>query len=89
MDGRIWFVLALVLIAVGSALAGVRRRRFAADQGSRHCPHCETPMSMRRVSIFSSFPTLSAWVCPHCGLRKHAKEDFHLPNDLKGQDAGG
>jgi hypothetical protein len=88
MDGSIWLALALILVAVGCALAGVRQRPPEVEKASG-CANCETPMSLRRVSIFISFPTLSAWACPHCGLRKHANEDFHFPNDLKGPDAGG
>jgi hypothetical protein len=91
MEDIIWLFLALIvaLVALGAVLAGLRRRPRSVAQNPGRCTSCETPMSLRRVSIFSSFPTLSAWVCPHCGLRKHAKEDFHLPNNLKGPDAGG
>jgi hypothetical protein len=78
----------IVIVALGAALSA-RRRPPKIEQNPGQCSKCETPMSLRRVSIFISFPTLSACVCPHCGLRKHAKKDFLLPNDLKGPNAGG
>jgi hypothetical protein len=74
MDGRGWLSLVLILVVVGFALAGLRRRRFAAEQGSRHCPHCDTPMSMRRVSWLKSFLFLAAWECPHCGTRSRLRK---------------
>jgi hypothetical protein len=74
MDGKIWFFLALVLALVAvSVMQAGRRRRSWADQASRHCPHCETPMSLRRVSILESLTLRGLWLCPHCGTRLHKR----------------
>jgi predicted RNA-binding Zn-ribbon protein involved in translation (DUF1610 family) len=73
MDGSIWLYLALILIAVGFALAGLRPRPSEPKQ-SRHCPNCETPMSMRRVPIFESLMFRGVWMCPHCGTRIKRRE---------------
>jgi hypothetical protein len=50
MDGIAWLfpVLSVALLAFGIVGTVLRGRRVGVDQ--RHCPHCETPMSMRRVS---------------------------------------
>jgi hypothetical protein len=52
MEGIIWLFLALLvaLVALGAALAGLRRRalRIKLD----HSPSCRTPMSLRRVVFF-------------------------------------
>jgi ribosomal protein L37AE/L43A len=71
MDGIIWLYLAQVvaLVVLSVVVIGLRRRRLEPDLTSRHCPHCETPMSMRRVSFFKSYFLLGAWECPHCGAR--------------------
>jgi hypothetical protein len=55
MEGTIWLfvVLTILLFAVGVVVAGLHRRHLGADQTSRHCPQCETPMSLRRVSLSS------------------------------------
>jgi predicted RNA-binding Zn-ribbon protein involved in translation (DUF1610 family) len=71
MDGIIWLFLALIvaLVALGAVLAGLRRRPPSMEDDPARCTSCETPMSLRRVSIFES-PTLRVqWVCPHCGNR--------------------
>jgi hypothetical protein len=73
MDGKIWFFLALVVAWVAVTVMLARRRRLAADQESRHCPHCETPMSLRRVSILESLTLRGLWLCPHCGTRLHRR----------------
>jgi len=74
MDGKIWLFLALViaLVAVGVVLVG-RRRRPGADQTSRHCPRCETPMSLRRAPILESLTLRGLWLCPHCGTRLYKR----------------
>jgi ribosomal protein L37AE/L43A len=71
MDRFIWLLLALytLLLAFSVVAATLRRRRLGVDQTTRHCPHCETPMSMRRVSLFQSHTLRGVWECPHCGAR--------------------
>jgi DNA-directed RNA polymerase subunit RPC12/RpoP len=71
MDGIIWFFLALAvaLIAVGVVAAGRRRRVRSLEQDLKRCAHCETPMSMRRVSLIQSLSFKGGWMCPHCGNR--------------------
>jgi len=70
MDGIIWLFLALliVLMAVGVVVA-VPRRPAGINPKSRHCSRCQTPMSLRRVSLFQSLTLRSVWMCPHCGNR--------------------
>ena len=72
MDGSIWLVLVLILAAACFMLAVVRRRTPDAEK-SRHCPNCETPMSLRRVSIFETLTFRGMWICPHCGTRMRKK----------------
>jgi hypothetical protein len=69
MDGIIWLVLGLTvaLVAVGVVLAG--RRRLSRVHSPHHCSICQTPMSLRRVSIFHSLTFRGIWMCPHCGTR--------------------
>jgi ribosomal protein L37AE/L43A len=71
MEGFIWLFLALIvaLVALGAVLAGLRRRPRSVEQIPGRCTSCETPMSLRRVSIFRSHMLLGAWECPHCGDR--------------------
>jgi ribosomal protein L37AE/L43A len=70
MDGILGIFLALLiaLVAVGVVLAG-RRRPSGINPTSRHCTRCQTPMSLRRVSLLRSLVLLGEWVCPHCGNR--------------------
>jgi len=74
MDGIIWLFSALIvaLVALGVVLAGLRRRPSEVNNSS-HCPNCETPMSLRRVSLFRSRTLMGQWVCPHCGKFKSGK----------------
>jgi DNA-directed RNA polymerase subunit RPC12/RpoP len=59
----------IVFVAFGTVLAGLGRRQPSMGHDPARCTNCETPMSLRRVSIFES-PTLrSMWMCPHCGNR--------------------
>jgi ribosomal protein L37AE/L43A len=71
MDGIIWLFLALIvaLVALGAVLAGLRRRPPSVEQNPGRCTSCETPMSLRRVSLFRSLTLSGEWVCPHCGNR--------------------
>jgi Zn finger protein HypA/HybF involved in hydrogenase expression len=70
MEGVIWLFLALTfaMVALGGVLAGLRRRSSGVKKASR-CPHCETPMSLRRISAFQSLTLRGKWLCPHCGAR--------------------
>jgi hypothetical protein len=70
MDGIIWLFLALliVLMAVGVVVA-VPRRAPGIDPKFHHCSRCQTPMSLRRVSLFQSLTLRRVWMCPHCGNR--------------------
>jgi len=70
MDGVFWLFLALTvaLAAAGVIVAG-RPWRPSGVKKSGHCPNCETPMSLRRVSIFESLTLRGMWICPHCGTR--------------------
>jgi hypothetical protein len=71
MEGSIWLFIAFIvaLVALGAVLAGLRWRPPPVDKSPGQCSSCETPMSLRRVSIFES-PTLRGmWMCPHCGNR--------------------
>jgi hypothetical protein len=70
MDGINWLFLALlvVLMMVG-VMTGWRGPGRSVDQNLKRCPNCETPMSLRRVSLLRSLSLLGAWVCPHCGNR--------------------
>jgi hypothetical protein len=69
MEGINWLYLALILVAVCFVLVGLRRRAPSMEHDPARCTSCETPMSLRRVSIFES-PTLRIrWVCPHCRNR--------------------
>jgi hypothetical protein len=71
MEDIIWLFLALIvaLITLGVVLAGLRRRAPSVEQSPGRSTSCETPMSLRRVSIFRSHMLLGAWECPHCGTR--------------------
>jgi hypothetical protein len=69
MEGIVWLFPALILVAVCVLLAGLRRRPPAIEQNSTRCTNCETPMSLRRVSLFQSLTFRGKWMCPHCGTR--------------------
>jgi DNA-directed RNA polymerase subunit RPC12/RpoP len=75
MEGTIWLFLALpvALVALGAVLAGIRRRPPSVEDNPGHCSSCETPMSLRRVSIFESLTLRGVWRCPHCGTRMRRK----------------
>jgi len=64
MDRIVWLYLAqvLALAVLGVLLAAIRR------QNHRQCSWCETPMSLRRVSIIQSLTLQGIWICPHCGV---------------------
>jgi hypothetical protein len=72
MDGSIWLFLVLSVVALCIVLAGLRPRPAEIEK-SRHCPHCETPVSPRRVPIFESLIFRGAWMCPHCGARVYKR----------------
>jgi ribosomal protein L37AE/L43A len=69
MEGIIWLFLAQVvaLAVLAVVLAALRRRPSGVDPKPRHCSNCQTPMSLRRVSIFESLMLRGIWMCPHCG----------------------
>jgi len=71
MDGIFWLFLAFLvaLVALGAVLAGLRRRAPSMEHAPARCTSCETPMSLRRVSIFEAPRLRVQWVCPHCGSR--------------------
>jgi hypothetical protein len=71
MDGIFWLFLAQVfaLVILGVVLVGLRRRPSGVDPKPQLCSSCQTPMSLRRISIFRSHIFLGAWECPHCGTR--------------------
>jgi hypothetical protein len=71
MDGMVWLFPAFILasVAFGVVVAGLRRRLSGLDLNVRHCSNCQTPMSLRRVSIFQSYTLRGAWMCPDCGNR--------------------
>jgi ribosomal protein L37AE/L43A len=75
MEGIIWAYLApaLGLAVLGVVLLAKLRRQAETSPREHHCDNCRTPISMRRVSLFGTFPILTIWVCPHCGLRKDSK----------------
>jgi hypothetical protein len=54
MDAIVWLFPALILVAVCVLLAGLRRRSPAIEQNSTRTS-CETPISLRRVSLFQSW----------------------------------
>jgi ribosomal protein L37AE/L43A len=73
MEDIVWLLLALIvaLVALGMALA-----QFL---NPRHCPSCETPMSLRRVSIIQTLTLKGMWMCPHCGNRIKSRKATSLP----------
>jgi ribosomal protein L37AE/L43A len=78
MDGIIWLFPALMVVLVALALVLVAmRRRPSAPNPQRHCSNCQTPMSLRRVSLFEALTLRGVWMCPHCGTRmsKAGKRD--------------
>ena len=77
MDGVIWFFLALTaaLATVGAVVAARRRRPFGVRKSS-HCPNCETPMSLRRVSIVEALTLRGMWICPHCRTKMRKRDNL-------------
>ena len=70
MDGVIWLFLSFsAALATVAAVVAARRRRPFGFKKSSHCPNCETPMSLRRVSIVEALTLRGMWICPHCGTR--------------------
>jgi hypothetical protein len=71
MEGVAWLYLASIIVffALGALLVSARRRRLAVILKPGRCSSCETPMSLRRVSIFESATLRGMWICPHCGNR--------------------
>jgi hypothetical protein len=70
MDRIIWLSLALIVALVAFGIvAGTLRGRVGVDQTPRRCPHCETPMSMRRVPLAQALTFRGVWMRPHCGTR--------------------
>jgi DNA-directed RNA polymerase subunit RPC12/RpoP len=70
MDGMVWLYLAQIVAFAVLAVVVVGLRRWpSVAKKSSHCTHCQTPMSMRRVSLLRSLVLLGEWVCPHCGNR--------------------
>jgi hypothetical protein len=70
MDGIVWLFLSLTvaLLALGVVLVRLRREASGVDP-PRHCSSCQTPMSLRRASLFQSLTLRGTWTCPHCGTR--------------------
>ena len=58
----------IVIVALGAAVSA-RRRLPKIQQDPGRCSNCETPMSLRRVSILESLTLRGTWKCPHCGNR--------------------
>jgi hypothetical protein len=71
MDVIIWRFSALIigLAVLALVLVALRRRPSGPNPQLRHCSSCQTPMSLRRVSLFESLTLRGVWVCPHCGTR--------------------
>jgi predicted RNA-binding Zn-ribbon protein involved in translation (DUF1610 family) len=71
MEGVAWLYLASIIVffALGALLVSAHRRRLAVNPKPDRCSSCETPMSLRRVSIFESSTLRVQWTCPHCGTR--------------------
>jgi uncharacterized protein with PIN domain len=74
MEDIIWLCAALIaaLVAVAVVVARFRHRPQSIERNPGRCSSCETPMSLRRVSIFRSH-SFGEWVCPHCGTRMDKK----------------
>jgi hypothetical protein len=68
MERIIWVCLALILGLATLAIVrvGNRRRAPLLKQNTGHCARCQTPMSLRRVSIFEWHSFKVQWICPHC-----------------------
>jgi hypothetical protein len=75
MAGIIWLFLALIvaLVALGVVLVGLLRRPSSIEKTPGRCLSCETPMSLRRVSIFESLTLRGQWMCPHCRTRMNKR----------------
>jgi DNA-directed RNA polymerase subunit RPC12/RpoP len=88
MDGIIWLFLVLIvaLVALGAVLVGLRRRVPSVEDNPGHCSICETPMSLRRVSLFRLFILLGQWVCPHCGskIKSRKRVSGRLTQEIRG-----
>jgi hypothetical protein len=54
MEGIILLTLLVALVAIGVLVAGRRGRVRSVEQNSRRCSSCQTPMSLRRVSLIQS-----------------------------------
>jgi ribosomal protein L37AE/L43A len=78
MKDIIWLFLALVALLALGIVARLRRLPSGVDP-PRHCSSCQTPMSMRRVSIFMSLTLRGMWMCPHCGNRFKSRKTTSLP----------
>jgi hypothetical protein len=74
MDGIISLFLALIaaLVALvpGWRVFASVRPQWSIDPA--RCMSCETPMSLRRVSIISS-RMLGQWECTHCGTKMNKR----------------
>jgi ribosomal protein L37AE/L43A len=81
MEDIVWLLLALivVLVALGVVLARLRRWSTEINLNPRHCPNCETPMSLRRVSLIQTLTFKGMWMCPHCGNRIKSRKATSLP----------
>jgi hypothetical protein len=81
MEDIVWLLLALivVLLALGMALVRFRRSSTEINLNPRQCPSCETPMSLRRVSIIQALTFKGRWMCPHCGNRIKSRKASSLP----------
>jgi ribosomal protein L37AE/L43A len=80
MEDIVWLLLALIVVlALGMALARFRRSSTEIILNPRPCPSCETPMSLRRVSIIQALTFKGRWMCPHCGNRIKSRKATSLP----------
>jgi hypothetical protein len=68
------FLGLLVTLATVGAVAVGRRRSSGVNANPRHCANCQTPMSLRRVSLIQSLMFRGGWMCPHCGTRLHKRQ---------------
>ena len=84
-------------------VAGLRRGPLGVDPMSRHCSNCRTPMALLFAVLLASAslasaaygdddPAAKASAQNHADAREFGiffgGTAFHLPNDLKGPDAG-
>jgi hypothetical protein len=73
MQGIFPYLVPIVTIVVLGAFALNRRHPPATDMTHGNCTNCETPMSMRRVSILELLTLRGVWMCPHCGARLYKR----------------